>query len=530
MTILLVDDQRSILEGLLSGVPFNEIGFETVLTAGDTREALDQLACHPTDVLMTDIEMPGENGMELIRQAKAKYPDIFCIPLTSHADFSFAKESVRLGCFDYLVQPVPYKDVSACLRRAFDARVKQAQQKYAQNLGSIVQGSEPGVTGHMVMKLYSSDPGEVAEALHYLAACGYEVSRTTPVRMCIVEDRTYKRRAPERRTEDEIITIIRDSFSLAKGHPVPLTTRNPYRQFVVMLCHSDGVSLPPCSELTFTQALAEMTRRLDNEPALYIGPEATVALARSELPDIHQHIDNNVSEQTGLIRAYSQENWHDASSGSADAMPRWQSLLEHEKYEILSKEIQAYLDRPRRDKPSLRSLADLHQQLTQLIFEHLSARNINIMGLFTPEYTYAMYMDSCKTVSAFREGIRFLLDSAARQQHSDKEQNDVERAKAYIYAHLDQPMHVTDVADHVSLSSEYFTKLFKKETGQNIKDFITQAKINAAKQLLIHSDIPVSLVAMELGYDNFSHFTQIFKKICNMTPSDYRKEKKEGNV
>ena len=529
MTIVLVDDQRSILDGLLSGVPFNQIGFETVLTAGDTQEALEQLAGHSADVLMTDIEMPGENGMELIRRAKAKYPDLLCIPLTSHADFAFAKESVRLGCFDYLVQPVPYEDVAACLQRAFDARVRQAQQKYAQNLGSIVQESEPGVTGHMVMKLYSSDPGEVAEALQYLAACGYEVSRNTPVRMCIVEDRVYKRRAPERRTESEIITMIRDSFSLAEGHPVPLTTRNPYRQFVVMLCHPDGVSHPPCSEETFKQALAELTQRLVNEPTVYIGPETTVASARGELPDIHQHIDNNVSEQSGLIRAYSTETRFGASSGRADMLPRWQNLLNHEKYDILAREIQAYLDRIQRNKPSLRSLADLHQQLTQMLFEHLKARKMDIMGLFTPEYTYTMYMDSCKTVSAFREGIRFLLDAAARQQQNDREQNDVERAKAYIYAHLDQPMYVTDVANHVSLSSEYFTKLFKKETGQNIKDFITQAKINTAKQLLAHSDIPVSLVAMELGYDNFSHFTQIFKKMCSMTPSDYRKEQKEGN-
>lgn len=418
--------------------------------------------------------------------------------------------------------------MTACLRRAFDARVKQAQQKFAQNLGSIVQGSEPGVTGHMVTKLFSSDPGEVAEALQYLAACGYTVSRDTPVRMCVIEDRVYKRRAPERRTEGEIITIIRDSFSLAMGHPVPLITRNPYRQFVVLLCHPDGMSRPPCTEETFAQALAEMTRRLINEPTVYIGPESTVALARGELPDIHQHIDNNVSEQTGLIRAYSTEARFGASSASADMMPRWQSLLEHGKYDILCREIDAYLYRPRRDRPSLRSLADLHQQLTQMLFEHLNARKIDIMGLFTQEYTYAMYMDSCKTVSAFREGVRFLLAAIAQEQHTNREQSDVERAKAYIFAHLDQPMHVTDVASHVNLSSEYFTKLFKKETGQNIKDFITQAKINAAKQLLAHSDIPVSLVAIELGYDNFSHFTQIFKKICNVTPSDYRKEQKEG--
>ena len=55
-----------------------------------------------------------------------------------------------------------------------------------------------------------------------------------------------------------------------------------------------------------------------------------------------------------------------------------------------------------------------------------------------------------------------------------------------------------------------------------------QQKVDAAKDLLDHSEIPVSLVALELGYTNFSHFTQMFKKFENMTPSEYRKRKSEG--
>ncbi|MBR1585664.1 MAG: helix-turn-helix domain-containing protein [Clostridia bacterium] len=530
MTVLLVDDQRSIIEGLLSGVPFDEIGFDTVLTANDAGEAWAQLAEQPVDVLLTDIEMPGESGMELVKKARDRFPDLLCILLTSHADFAFAKESVRLGCFDYLVQPAPYQDIAACLRRAFDQQVRSAQQKYMQSLGRIVQTSEPGMTSHMVMKLYSADPRDVAEGMQYLIACGYVVERDTPVRLCVAVDYAYLKRLPERLSEDAVIKIIRESFALAPGHPVPLITRNPYRQFVVMLCHADGAQPPACTAETFASALEEMTRRLGREPTLYVGPDTTLLGARGVLPALHRHIDNNVLEKTGVIMADERAVASDASAGGADMFLRWQSLLENEKYEILGREVQAYLDRSQRDKLGLHSLSDLHQRLTQLIFEHLHSRQIDIMRLFTQDYTYAMYMDSFKTVHALREGVNFLLEAAAGQRHVSLEQSDVDRAKAYIYAHLNQPMYVTDVAAHVNLSSEYFTKLFKKETGQNIKDFITQAKINAARDLLEHSDIPVSLVALEMGYDNFSHFTQIFKKACGLTPSEYRKEWKERKL
>ena len=135
MTVLLVDDQQSILNGLLSGVPFAGIGFDTVLTAANAAEAWEIIQTGMVDVLLTDIEMPGENGLELIRKVRAGYPGVLCVPLTSHADFEFAKQSVQLGCFDYLVQPAPYQDVTACLQKAFGRRVQLAQESYDRQLG-----------------------------------------------------------------------------------------------------------------------------------------------------------------------------------------------------------------------------------------------------------------------------------------------------------------------------------------------------------------------------------------------------------
>ena len=72
------------------------------------------------------------------------------------------------------------------------------------------------------------------------------------------------------------------------------------------------------------------------------------------------------------------------------------------------------------------------------------------------------------------------------------------------------------------MNPEYFTKLFKKETGMNIKDYIVDCKIALAKDLLTTSNLPVNMIATEVGYSNFSHFTQIFKRAEHMTPSEYR--------
>ena len=85
--------------------------------------------------------------------------------------------------------------------------------------------------------------------------------------------------------------------------------------------------------------------------------------------------------------------------------------------------------------------------------------------------------------------------------------------KKYITNNVSLNLSVKDVADYVHLSPEYFTKLFKKEVGQNIKSYILQVKVEIAKDLLGNPNIPISMVALDLGYSNFSHFTQVFKKI-----------------
>mgnify|MGYP000606001361 CR=1 FL=1 len=104
MTLLLVDDQINVINGLMNGINYQELEIDTVLPSTSVQEAKTLICENQIDILMTDIEMPGENGLQLLHWVSENYPDIVCILLTSHADFSYAQESIKLGCFDYVVQ------------------------------------------------------------------------------------------------------------------------------------------------------------------------------------------------------------------------------------------------------------------------------------------------------------------------------------------------------------------------------------------------------------------------------------------
>lgn len=100
----------------------------------------------------------------------------------------------------------------------------------------------------------------------------------------------------------------------------------------------------------------------------------------------------------------------------------------------------------------------------------------------------------------------------------------VQIVKTFISHNLDQDMTREMIADQVFLHPDYLTRIFKKETGYVLSDYIVIEKVKVAKELLSHTERPVSAIASTLGYTNFSYFTKLFKKHVGLGPMEYRSQ------
>lgn len=127
MNLLLVDDEPVSIQGILAGVDWTACGIDRVFTAYSAQMAKEIIQKETVDVALLDIEMPGENGVELLKWIRAQYPKekLPCGFLTCHASFSYAQEAIRLGCTDYLLKPVVYEKVEQLVLQL----VRDAQQK-----------------------------------------------------------------------------------------------------------------------------------------------------------------------------------------------------------------------------------------------------------------------------------------------------------------------------------------------------------------------------------------------------------------
>ncbi|WP_084423120.1 response regulator transcription factor [Cohnella thermotolerans] len=116
LKLMLVDDEPAILTGLKYMIGQEKTLFTDVVCASDGIEALEMLDSHKPDLMITDIQMPEMNGLELIREAQRKR-DMRFVVLTGYDTFEYARQSIRLQVADYLLKPIDRKELSALLRK-----------------------------------------------------------------------------------------------------------------------------------------------------------------------------------------------------------------------------------------------------------------------------------------------------------------------------------------------------------------------------------------------------------------------------
>lgn len=117
MKILLIDDEIIALNALKKRVDWVKYGFTEVLTAQDANTAKHILEKNAVDMILCDIEMPGESGLELVEYVREVYPSTECVMVTCHADFNYVKKSIKLNVVDYILKPIDYDELDEMMLR-----------------------------------------------------------------------------------------------------------------------------------------------------------------------------------------------------------------------------------------------------------------------------------------------------------------------------------------------------------------------------------------------------------------------------
>lgn len=156
----------------------------------------------------------------------------------------------------------------------------------------------------------------------------------------------------------------------------------------------------------------------------------------------------------------------------------------------------------------------------------LQQQGVQAHLMFCDEESLRLAEAASRSLTDLERWLAHVIMKAVNTTHPSSISDVIERATRYIVSNLDQNLSRETTANHVYLHPDYLTRLFKKELCCTIPEYILQERIKLARQLLIHSELPVSAVAMATGYSNFSHFAKLFKAQSGLSPIEFRQHQR----
>ncbi|PDO10750.1 MAG: hypothetical protein BLM47_05265 [Candidatus Reconcilbacillus cellulovorans] len=529
-TLLVVDDEKLAVKGITQGIDWSDIPFGRIFEAFNVKEAKRILEEHRVDILISDIEMPGEDGLELQQWIREHSPATETIFLTGHANFAYAQKALQLNSFDYVLKPVDHDELKETVRRAIrkieaDRQWRDFYETYRtyyhhwlNQLPTLVERFWQDLLAGRV----PLSPERLQRAFDTYDMPLSADSRLVPVLISVEEWRE-----PLDTKDEEIM-----EYALRKAASEIILAEQPGavirdgRGFNLAIVYEAGGALPSREELRkrCREYLQACSQYFHCQVSCYIGKMVTAQTLAAAVTELLGTERYNISKTNNVLDL--------AENGApAAAIPEppqfsdWSSLLESGKAEALLASIDEQLNRLGKTGVSPETLESFAFALLHAIYQAVHRRGMSVYDIFSPR-ELADHVTPTRSVPLFRNwAARLVGKTAERFREATREDTGVVgQVKQYIAEHLhEENLNREQLAAAVYLNPAYLSRLFRKETGLSLHDYISQQRIEKAKKLLAESSMKVSVVAETVGYSHFSHFAKMFRKLTGMSPHDYRK-------
>lgn len=521
MTVLVVDDQVNVVNGIVSGVDWESAGISKVLYAYNASMARDILECQPVDILLSDIEMPVEDGLSLFRWVRGRGLPVECIFLTSHADFIYATEALKLGSFDYLLQPARYEEIRGVVQKAVEKIQENRQTQQMYSYGKAVYRNRDLFLQGILKDWLTGVSLQFREILKCFGDLGIPMREESQTRIAMVHLLRWYNEPWEATSLYAALENIATELFEQLGQGL-LLLRLEKTSYLLFLFPKALQNLPEDAVLEAQLLrLAEIFQmHLHCDIACYTG----AAVPLKESPTLAQRLKkmqlDNVSRQSGVF-FYEQPKLLPPALIRTEKLPYWKNLLLNGCPKMAEEEIFTYL-RQAEESGVLNHefleqfCGDFIRMLAKLPQEN-HFRDILIQPEIQDSFSHAS--ESLEGALAF---VQRVLQQFQPFEGKGSQKDQMNRIVEYIQHHLGEELRRSDIAEAVYLNPDYLSRLFRKEKGISLKEYILCEKMKTARAILRSTNLPVAVVAARVGFENYSYFSQVYKKVVGVNPSAER--------
>lgn len=524
--IMIVDDEPLILAGITSLLNWEEYQYKIVGKASNGQQALSQMEELRPDIVITDIKMPAMDGITFLRTAREKGYDAEFILLTNLEEFSLAKEAFHLGVVDYLVKlELSEEELIRALENASSRCLKKKKQQEPAAAQEAVTMEERIRNYFRYLLIYDME----APADETLLAV-MNVRFSMPLVMLINFNYGFEgfSKAFTRDDQKKVMGLSEHIIGdMIKGFfDQTCFLRREQNGFVLILSLS-GVE-------DYREQIQIMSGRLRQVMKDYF--EVPISIAVSQAGSSMQEV------QELLYQAMNAMNYtyYESEEGVVFYSERCEENSKHSNNfninflkkdltgaiwnndsamfsDIMSQIIELFSEcRPSRTQ-AVNACNNLYYFITSLIENRedcVFPYAVDIVGQLNR-------MDSLGVVLQWLRGfcreVMGILDSY-KESRGDK---NIDLAKRYIFEHYKEKITLGQAASALSLSQGYLSSTFKKQTGKGFSDYVTEVKIEKAKELIQTHDYMMYEISDMLGFDTQYYFSAVFKKITGQTPTEY---------
>ncbi|MGO4540886.1 response regulator [Paenibacillus sp. 2TAB19] len=527
--LLIVDDEDIAIRGIVQGIDWSDLPIAKIETAYDAEEAKELLNEQRIDILLSDIDMPNENGIELLRWVNEHCPDTVTLFLTGHADFKYAQQAVQLDCFDYLLKPIDHNQLKKCVAAAIE-KVREQQQIH--EVHSMYQSyyeqwnkQRPVLVERFWQDLFHYRLSAAANQLEpVMDTYGIPLKAASSVRTVLVSIEQWREEWSAR--DEEIMTYgvknAAGELVLAEqpGHVVQEANGILY-----VIFYEPDKETGKDIALRCNHFIQQCQSLLHCKLSCYIGESATVQEVRTKVQRLLELEKNNVSDVGTVIL----EKEYSKPTGGGTPLQfhfsDWALLLEMGKRTELSLRIDECFDQMQERSADYTFIASFYFGFMNMVFGWLHKKSLLASDVFpSGEWEEGeQALKSLNRLRAWTQQICVLTADYSQQSGKDVSQV-VEKVQRHMESHLHEEFSREQAAESVFLNPAYLSRLFRRETGRSLTDYLVELRINKARTELEKTNIRISDIAATVGYSNFSHFSKLFKKETGLTPQEYRKK------
>lgn len=538
--VFLVEDEMVIRRGIKNSIDWEKEGYIFCGEASDGELAYPMIIKEKPDILITDIRMPFMDGLELCKLVKKELPNIKILILSGYDEFDYAKEAIRLGVTEYLLKPISsgklleaLNGVSESIRR--EKEDKDLVRKYMEEMRDNTEHEKQKFFEQMIAGNLS-----MADALE--TGKKYEMNLSAGMYNLLLFRFTLGK---ENRKSGELLGEA--EYAIEK-----LTERLEYVFEFQRGVEGWAFLLMADNEEQMSERVKELSKDLEEimknySTIAYFGGIGQPVARLRELEESFREAEralaarftmelNRIISVEDIRMAQNVDTLDDIEITSFGEIEKTRTMLEKFLNNGTEDEIDEFVDVYINELPEENLKSVLMRQYiimdAYIVMMSFCEKIEGIEGeMQAQSEELKNSMKTIQTLEEIKNYIRMLLKKiiGVRDTISGRRYSDIiEIAKDQIRkTYMSDEISLNTIAAEVGMSPSYFSSIFSKEMGKTFVEYLTEIRMDRAKELLMCSSMKTSEIGYEVGYKDPHYFSYIFKKTQNCTPKEFRARGKE---